>query len=63
MAVEKACKKCKFIFEGLTKCPKCDSDEYTDSFKGRIIILKPEESEVAKNLKIKEKGNYAIKSK
>ena len=57
---EKACKKCKLIFEG-SKCPKCGSEEFTDSFKGRIAVLKPEESEVAKNLKIKEKGAFAVK--
>lgn len=60
MAVEKACKKCKFVFEG-SKCPKCGSEEITDSFKGKMIILKPEESEIAKNVKLKEKGTYAIK--
>jgi DNA-directed RNA polymerase subunit E" len=60
MAVEKACKKCKFVFEG-TKCPKCGSEEITDSFKGKIVVLKPEESEIAKNVKIKDKGTFAIK--
>lgn len=60
MAVEKACKKCKFVFEG-TKCPRCGSEEFTDSFKGKVVVLKPEESEVANNLKIKEKGTFAIK--
>ncbi len=60
MATEKACKKCKVIFEG-SKCPKCGSEEITDSFKGRVVILKPEESEVAKNLKVKDKGSFAIK--
>jgi len=57
---EKACKNCKIIFEG-TKCPKCGSEDLTDNYKGRIIVLKPEESEIAKNLKLKDKGDYAIK--
>ena len=60
MATEKACKKCRLIFEG-TKCPQCGSEEFTDNFKGRVMVLKPEESEIAKNLKIKEKGAFAIK--
>lgn len=60
MATEKACKHCKAIFEG-AKCPKCGSEESTESYKGTVMIIKPDESEVAKNLKIKEKGNYAIK--
>jgi len=57
---EKACKNCKIIFEG-TKCPRCGSEDFTDSYKGRVIILKPEESEIAKNMKLKDKGDYAIK--
>jgi len=60
MSTEKACRKCKAMFEG-TKCPKCGSEEFTDSPKGKINILKPEESEVAKNLKLKEKGIYALR--
>ncbi|MEM4271826.1 MAG: transcription elongation factor subunit Spt4 [Candidatus Pacearchaeota archaeon] len=59
-----ACRKCKFIFEGPkegAKCPKCGSEEIAESFKGKIIVLKPEESEIAKNLKIKEKGMHALK--
>jgi DNA-directed RNA polymerase subunit E" len=61
MAAEKACKKCKAIFEGGAKCPKCGSEEISDSPKGKIVILKPEESEVAQNLKLKEKGTFAIR--
>ena len=57
---EKACKKCKRVFEG-TKCPDCGSEEFTDSFKGKVVVLKPEESEIAKNLKLGKKGTFAIK--
>ena len=62
MATEKACKSCKFIFEG-NKCPRCGSEDHTEGFKGKIEVLKPEESEIAKHVKIKEKGVYAIKVK
>jgi len=58
----RACKVCNRIFEG-DKCPKCGSKEFTDSFKGKTIILNPEKSEVAKKLNIKEKGTYAIKTR
>tara|TARA_Y100000310_G_C20602888_1_gene773991 strand:- start:1035 stop:1220 length:186 start_codon:yes stop_codon:yes gene_type:complete len=57
---QKACKLCKKIYEG-SKCPKCDSKESTEDFKGRIEILNPEKSEIAKKLNMKEKGNFAIK--
>ena len=62
MAKEKACKICKRIYEG-DKCPKCESKESTEGWKGRVVILNAEESEVAKKMKIKEKGTYAIKTK
>jgi DNA-directed RNA polymerase subunit E" len=60
MSKERACKQCKSIFEG-AKCPKCGSQEFSDSFKGRVVVLNADESEVAKNLKIKDKGKFAIK--
>ncbi len=57
----KACKICKKIYEEGDKCPKCDAKESTDSFKGRIFVVDPEKSEIAKKLKITSKGNYAVK--
>lgn len=60
MAKEKACKACKGIYEG-SKCPYCGASEGIDTFKGKIDILKPEESEIAKNLGIKKKGTFAVK--
>lgn len=58
----RACKICKKIYEG-DKCPECGSQEHTDDFKGRIMILDAENSEVAKKIKINKKGLYAIKTK
>lgn len=61
-AKEKACKACKTIFESGTKCPKCGSEEITEGYRGRVIMLNAEQSEIAKNLKLKEKGNFAIRT-
>lgn len=63
MPKDKACKICHKIYETGEKCPDCDSKEYSDSFKGRIIVLNPEKSEIAQKLNIKRKGNFAIKTK
>lgn len=63
MAKIKACKMCNMIVEEGDKCPNCGSKELTDSSKGRVVILNPEKSEVAKKLNMKEKGNFAIKTK
>lgn len=57
---QKACKVCKKIYEG-DKCPLCESKESTDSFKGRIMVMDPEKSEIAKKINIKQKGEFAIK--
>jgi DNA-directed RNA polymerase subunit E" len=50
------------IYEG-ERCPGCGNQEYSEEIKGRIVILDPENSEIAKKLKINKKGEYAIKSK
>lgn len=63
MPKQKACKICNAIYETGDKCPKCGAKESTESFKGRAIILNPEKSEIAKKLNIKEKGNFAIKTR
>jgi len=60
---EKACKICKKIYEDGDKCPDCGSRDSTESFKGRIYVLNPEKSEIAKKLNIKSKGNFAIKTR
>jgi len=57
---QKACKICKKIYED-DKCPSCESTESTEGFKGRIIVMNPEKSEIAKKLNINERGNFAIK--
>jgi len=59
----KACKICKAIYETGDKCPKCDAKESTDSFKGRMVVMDPKKSAIAKKLNIKGKGNFAIKTR
>lgn len=63
MAKQKACKICNTIYEGGDKCPHCGSKEFTESFKGRIVVVDPEKSEIAKKLDIKSKGNFALKTR
>jgi DNA-directed RNA polymerase subunit E" len=63
MAKPKACKVCKIVVEEGDKCPRCGSKELTEGFKGRIEIIDPSKSEIAQKLDLKEKGNYAIKTR
>ncbi len=62
MPPHKVCKQCKTIIEHGAKCPECGSDEIGESFKGRVAILDPEQSEIAKNLKLNKKGVYAVRT-
>jgi len=62
MVKPRACKICKTLHEE-DKCPKCASKEHTEGFKGRIVVINPEKSEIAKKLNLKEKGNFAIKTR
>ena len=59
---QKACKNCNMIYEG-ERCPNCNSQEYNEEIKGKFIIISPENSEIAKKLKIEKKGSYAIKTR
>lgn len=62
MAKQKACRLCSTIYDG-DKCPKCDSKDSTESFKGKIVVLNPEKSEIANKINLKSKGNFAIKTR
>jgi DNA-directed RNA polymerase subunit E" len=61
MVKEKACKQCKAIYEG-AKCPMCGHDEGNEGFKGKVMILDIEQSEIAKCLKLTKKGMFAVKA-
>lgn len=62
MSKQKACKSCKKVYEG-EKCPDCGGQEYTEDFKGRVIVFDTEKSEIAKKIKASKPGVYAIKTK
>ena len=62
MTKKKACRQCRVFVKG-NECHLCKSTDFTTSWKGRVIILNPELSEVAKKMGAKEKGEYAIKIK
>ncbi len=62
MSKEKACLNCKKIYEG-ERCPNCNETPSTTTFKGRVGIFNAEKSEIAERMKIKQKGEYAIKTK
>jgi RNA polymerase subunit RPABC4/transcription elongation factor Spt4 len=42
-------------------CPNCKTQDISSEYTGEIFILKPEESDVAKRMKIYKKGHYALR--
>ena len=57
---EKACSNCHFITKE-NVCPKCRSTSLSEDFGGIVVVFDPESSAVAKAMKIKDKGRYALK--
>ena len=60
MVKELACRKCKCVTSGKV-CPACKSSDLTPDWEGIVVIVNPEESRIAKTLKITVKGKYALK--
>jgi len=59
--MEKACRDCHRIIEGEKSVCKCGSNSISKDWSGYVVIIDPEESEIAKRLEIKKKGRYALK--
>ncbi len=57
---EKACSTCHLLTTG-NVCSRCKTQTLSDDFTGLVIIFDPEGSGIAKVMKIKEKGRYALK--
>jgi len=60
MVKELACRKCKCVTISKV-CPACKSSDLTPDWEGIVIVANPEESRIAKTLKITVKGKYALK--
>ena len=57
---EKACKNCRYISNGPV-CPNCKSTNLSDDWTGLAIIIDPDKSEIAKKMRIKGPGRYAVR--
>jgi len=60
MVKELACRKCKCVTTSKI-CPACKSSDLTQYWEGIVLVANPEESRIAKTLKITVKGKYALK--
>lgn len=57
---KKVCKKCKVFVKG-NECPLCHGNQFSESWQGRINIIDPNKSDIAKKLGVTSKGEYTIK--
>ncbi len=60
MSKKKACKKCKVFVTG-NECPICHGRQFSTNWQGRINVLDPVKSTIAKKINLAVKGEYAIK--
>ncbi|MBU2640137.1 MAG: DNA-directed RNA polymerase, subunit E'' [Nanoarchaeota archaeon] len=58
----KVCKKCKLFVKG-NICPICNGSDFSENWQGRVYILDPTKSEIAKKMEIEAKGEYAVKAR
>jgi DNA-directed RNA polymerase subunit E" len=51
------------IIESGNTCPNCHGTQLVESWKGKIIVVNPEKSEIAQKAGIKQKGTFALKTR
>ena len=63
MSKKQICKRCKIFVEDQQVCPICKESNFSSGWQGRIMIIDPDKSFVAKQVNMLQKGEYAIKVK
>ncbi|MFH1752372.1 MAG: transcription elongation factor subunit Spt4 [archaeon] len=58
---EKACRTCRRVVEQESKCPACGGTTFTTFWRGYVVILNHEESEIAKKMRITHTGKFALR--
>ncbi len=58
---EQACRKCHRIVSKVDSCPVCKGSSFSAEWKGYVVVRDPERSQIARALKIKQEGSYALR--
>lgn len=61
MGKEKACRNCRMVVEDSKECPVCKGTAFTTFWRGYVVIIDPEKSEIAKKMGITFPGKYALR--
>lgn len=58
----KACRNCKALVDREVEvCPVCNGREFVEEWSGVVIVVDPENSEIAKTLKVNQRGRFVVK--
>lgn len=57
----KACRQCRKVIETGDKCPNCEGTQFTTFWRGYVIIIDPEKSQIAKKMEIASIGKHALR--
>lgn len=57
----KACRQCRKVIEEGIKCPVCGSTQFTTFWRGYVVIIDPEKSEIAQKMGINTIGKHALR--
>ncbi|MFB6282459.1 MAG: transcription elongation factor subunit Spt4 [Halobacteria archaeon] len=60
MSEQLACRDCHRVTRD-DVCPECGSESLSDDWAGYVVIVEPEESEIAEKMEVKTPGRYALK--
>ena len=57
----KACRTCRMVIEEGDHCPNCKGNAFTTFWRGYVVILDAEQSEIAQKMGIKTPGKFALR--
>lgn len=60
MAQDKVCRTCRIVVKGDT-CPLCSGKDFTTTWAGTAIIYDPASSQIAKEMGVEVKGEFALR--
>jgi len=61
MGKEKACRNCRMVVQEETECPNCGSTTFTTFWRGYVMIMDPEKSEIAQKMGTTKPGKFALR--
>ncbi|MEM4598321.1 MAG: transcription elongation factor subunit Spt4 [Candidatus Diapherotrites archaeon] len=61
MERDKVCRNCRRVIEKGSECPNCGSKALTTFWRGYVLLLNPEKSEIASKMGISMPGKYALR--